>query len=359
MFYICLQAIMKKSIAARVDTNIVDEKPKDLRSRFLSTQNYRLLSAVTRFATDYVQGVLRVNDLAEMKCDELKSQELVESALCQGECRIKFSKNSKFLYCVIDSAVDVNDAAHRWNKFKFVCNNCSNDYAFNAQYEVIQLYPSVSLEDVERLCVVGFLTKYIFPIKLAYTESRTETEVPGYHNFYKIVKSIVKDKKHNEQITKIQLCTYGRDLFTETDHNCIMKSGGVDAYGDMTFELEFYPRESNMMLFLETYKDTKPLTYFYRVTKRIYNSRFDYVVYFPIKCTRYCKLCKDNKIYSNSNPVLYCSQCGFTDAMFFKDSAVLSSVKFFDECVKSKTLKSKRIFYYNMTLYKSMIKKLK
>ncbi|ACI28712.1 ME53 [Agrotis ipsilon multiple nucleopolyhedrovirus] len=353
---------MKKSVSikvpAKVNTNIGDEKPKDLRNRFLSTQNYRLLSAVSRFATDYVQGVLRVNDLVEMKCNELKGQDLVDSAVCQGECRKKFSKGAKYLFCVVDSAADVNDVTQRWNKFKLVCNTCSNDYAFNAQYEVMQLYPTVSLADVERMCEVGFLTKYIFPIKLEYTESRTETEVPGYHNFYKIVKSIVKDKKHNEQISKIQLCTYGRDLFTETDYDCAMKSG-VDAYGDMTFELEFYPRDSNMMAFLETYKDTKPLTYFYRVTKRIYSSRFDYVVYFPIKCTRYCKFCKASKIYAKNNPVLYCSQCGFTDAMFFKNSPLLSSVTFYDECVKSKTLKPKRIFYYDMALYKTMSKKLK
>ncbi|AAZ38173.1 ME53 [Agrotis segetum nucleopolyhedrovirus A] len=349
---------MKKSAIAKVNTNKSDESPKDLRSRFLSTQNYRLLSAVSRFATDYVQGILRVNDLAEMRCQELKGRELLESTSCQGECRKKFSKSAKYLYCIIDSAVNVNDPSQRWNKFKFVCNSCSNDFAFNAQYEVIQLFPTVSLEDVERLCAVGFLTKYIFPIKLEYTESKTETEVPNYHNFYKIVRSIVKDKKHNEQIIKIQLSTYGRDLFIETDHNCTMRSG-VDAYGDVTFDLEFYPRDSNMMSFLSTYKDTKPLTYFYRVTKRIYTSRFDYVVYFPIKCTRYCKLCKDSKIYMKTNPVLYCSQCGFTDAMFFQNSIMLSSVMFIDECVKSKTLKPKRIFYYDMALYKNIIKKLK
>ncbi|QAT90294.1 ME53 [Spodoptera exempta nucleopolyhedrovirus] len=352
-------ATKKKTTAvAKVNTNIVDDAPKDLRHRFLSVQNYRLLSAVLRFATDYVQGIVRVNDLAEMKCDDLKIVELLDPAYCQGECRKKFTNNAKHLYCVIDSAITFspnNDKNDNWNKFKFVCNSCSNNFAFNDQYDVIQLYPHVSLDDVERLCANGFLTKYIFPIKLDYTESTTETEVPGYHDFYKVIKTIIKEKKPYEHITKIQLRTYGRDLFTETDHDCIIRNG-VDAYGEHTYNLEFYPRDSNILKFLETYKDTKPLTFFYRVTKRIYTSRFDYVVCFPIKCYRFCNLCKSTKMYMK-NPVLYCSQCGFTDSLFFKNSAFMSNVVYLSQCVKSKTLKPKRILYYDLAMYQSLIKK--
>lgn len=349
-------AVAAKKSPSSLKGVVVDEVPKDLRSLFLSNENHRLLSAMSRFATDYVQGILRVNNLAHMKCGDLKSREQIESTVCHGECRKKFSKNTKYLYCVIDNVVDVGDASQRWNKFKLVCNNCSNDYAFNPQFDVCQLYPTVSLQDVERLCSVGFLTKYIFPINLEYTESRFDVEVPGYHNFYRKARSIVKAKKPNEQISKIQLCTYGRDLFIETDHDCLIRSA-VDSHGVSTFSLEFYPRDSRLLAFLDTYRDTKPLTYFYRVTKRVYASRFDYVVYFPIKCTRYCKLCKDTKIYMKNNPVLYCTQCGFTDAMFFKNSIFMSSVAFIESCVKSKTLKPNRILYYDMNMYKSMMNK--
>ncbi|AYN44966.1 me53 [Alphabaculovirus alterspexiguae] len=341
------------SVTAKVNTNIVDKTPKDLRHRFLSLQNYRLMSAVLRFATDYAQGILRVNDLIRMKCDDLKIVELIDPAYCQGECRKKFI-NAKFLYCVIDNAIVTFDEGDKWNKFKLVCNSCSNNFAFNDQYDVIQLYPHVSLDDVERLCASGFLTKYIFPIKLDYTETTTEIQVPGYHDFYKIFKTIVKEKKSYEQITKIQLRTYGRDLFTETDNDCIIRNG-LDTYGEHVYNFEFYPRESNMLNFLKIYKDTKPLTFFYRITKRIYTGEFDYFVYFPIKCYRFCNLCKSSKLY-NKNPVLYCSQCGFTDSFFFKNSLFMANVVYIKDCVKVKTLKPKRILYYDLTAYKNIMK---
>ncbi|AIE47739.1 me53 [Peridroma alphabaculovirus] len=356
----CFVQMSKKTVSARVNTNIPAEVPQDVRPRFLSVQNYRLLLAVTRFSTDYAQGVVRINNMQEMNCQELKTPEVLESTACQGECKKKFTRNNaKSLFCVVDKSVDLDDVARRWSKFRFMCKDCSDQYIFTEPYHVVQLYPSVGLDNIKVLCDEGFITKYVFPIKLECTEVVTQTEVPNYHDFYKVVKSIVKDKKPHEQITKLQLLTYGRVLFTETDYDCVMKST-VDPYGEMATELEFYPQHSSMMAFLPTYKDTKPLTYIYRVVKQVYSSNYDnYVVYFPIKCTLYCKLCKDNKIYLKVHPVLYCSQCGFTDALFFRKSTVMANTMFFKECVKSKTQKPRRIIYYDMVLYKTMVKKLK
>ena len=340
-------------VSAKVNTNLVDHAPKDQRKYFLSVQNQRLLMAVTRFATDYVRGILRINNLVEMKCIDLKVDDVVHPTMCDGGCKKKFARNTaKFLYCVVDKSSDED------KEFKFVCKDCSQTFIFRDQYKVIQLYPFVSLDDVHQLCEVGFLTKYIFPIKLEYTEKTHEFEKTSYHDFFKVVRSIVSTKKPFEQITQIKLRTYGRTLFTETDNDCIMKSG-LGLNGDMTFELEFYPRDSSMMTFLDVYKDTKPLTYFYSYTKRVYTSRFDYVVYFPIKCDRFCKLCRADKMYLNVHPVLYCSQCGYTDPKFFQHSQSLSSIVYFHECVKMKTQKPRRIYYYDMSTYKTLIKKLK
>ncbi|QNV47770.1 major early transcription protein 53 [Alphabaculovirus altersperidaniae] len=347
---------MKKKVAAKVDTNhgSKDKTFKDLRGRFLSNQNYQLMKYVLRFATDYVQGVVRVNDLAEMNCDDLKYPEKYKQAFCQGECGKKFNNGNKILFCVVDTEQD--DDNGDWEKFKLVCNICSNDYSYQHRYEVMQLFPTVSLGVVERLCKVGFLTKYIFPINLDYSVTTTKTEVCNYHNFYKMVKSIVREKKSNEHIVEIKLSTYGRDLFSETDDNCAIRNS-VNEYNEHVYELEFHSSPSTMLPFVQTYVDAKPLTYFYTITKRIYLSLFDYVVYFPIKCTFFCKMCKENKLYLKTHPVLYCSKCGFTDAMFFKNAQFLKSAVFLAKCVKAKTLSPTRIYYYDINEYKSYINK--
>ncbi|ABM45721.1 ME53 [Spodoptera frugiperda multiple nucleopolyhedrovirus] len=345
------------TVSAKVNTNLSpDEKPKDLRGRFLSNQNYRLMKSVLRFSSEYVQGVRRVNDLVEMKCDDTKCKEITTNAKCQGECG-KIFNNGKFLFCVYDTSAAAATASSSGEaKFKLVCNLCSNDYSYNNRYEVLQLFPTVSQQVVERLCEIGFLTKYIFPIKLNYTETQTKTEVINYHDFYKMVKSIIKEKKSNEQITEIKLSTYGRDLFVETDDFCVMRKDSNE-FNETVYELDFFPKQSSMLEFLKIYKDNKPLTYFYTVKKRVYLSIFDYAVYFPFKCVLFCKVCTKNKMYLKTHPVLYCSKCGFTDPMFFNNSAFLESTIFLAKCVKYKTMPVARIFYYDMTLYKTFIKK--
>ncbi len=98
----------------------------------------------------------------------------------------------------------------------------------------------------------------------------------------------------------------------------------------------------------------RQLTYFYNVEKMVFKQPFNYIVYFPVQCKRFCSLCSKNKMYLKHHLVLYCSQCGFTDAMFFSAKCDVSSMRFFSECVKVKTIKPKRIYYYDMTLYKKL-----
>nr|UWK31530.1 me53 [Spodoptera exigua multiple nucleopolyhedrovirus] len=349
----------KKKVSAKVNTNRDDDdsKFKDLRGRFLSNQNFQLMKYVLRFATNYVQGTYLVNDLKEMECTDLKYGEVERRTVCQGGCGKKFTGGNKLLFCVIDNNGDDDDVDDGGNeKFKVVCHVCSNDYAYKRRYEVMQLFPTVSLSVVERLCEVGFITKYIFPIDLEYTVTETRTEVCNYHNFYKMVKSIIREKKTNEHITEIKLSTYGRDLFIETDENCAMRNG-QNEYNEHVYELEFHPSPSTMIPFVQTYAEKKPLTYFYTVTKRVYLSFFDYAVCFPIKCINYCKMCKQDKLYFKINPVLYCSKCGFTDASFFKNAPFLKNTVFLAKCVKAKTLPPTRIYYYDMNLYKSYMNK--
>ncbi|QEI03418.1 ME53 [Spodoptera cosmioides nucleopolyhedrovirus] len=346
-----------KKVLAKVNTNLGsnDSKFKDLRGRFLSNQNYQLMKYVLRFATNYVQGTYLVNDLKEMDCSDLKYSEVERKTVCQGGCGKKFNGGGKLLFCVIDTeANDENGGGGE--KFRVVCHVCSNDYSYRRRYEVMQLFPTVSLGVVERLCELGFITKYIFPIDLEYTVTKTRTEVCNYHNFYKMVKSIIREKKTNEHITEIRLSTYGRDLFIETDDNCAMRNG-LNEYNEHVYELEFHSSPSTMLPFVQTYAEKKPLTYFYTVTKRVYLSFFDYAVCFPIKCTNYCKMCKQDKLYFKIHPVLYCSKCGFTDAGFFKNAPFLKTTVFLAKCVKAKTLPPTRIYYYDMNLYKAYMNK--
>jgi Baculoviridae ME53 len=357
-----LQVTMKKTIIAKVNTNVVDNSPKDLRNRFLAKENLKLLKAVTRFATDYVQGVLRVNDIAQMRQinSKISGTEAIKGTTCQGVCQKNFTRaNAKYLYVVIDSTIEVVDETKRWNKFKFVCLHCSNKYAYDAQFYVIQLYPQIALTDAELLCKLGFLTKYIFPIDLNYTTVTNTTRMEGTHDFFAFFNSIVRNKHVNEQITMVRLQTYGRDLFTETDRDVVMKSAIDVATGKVSCNLEFYPKQSTVMEFLKTYTPTKSLTYFYEVSKRIYKNSADYVIYFPIKCQTCCKLCTKNKVYNTINPVLYCSLCGFTDAMFFSKSAILGKVTFDINSVKIKSQKPSCIAYYDMADYKLLINKIK
>jgi hypothetical protein len=357
----CLQ--MKKTaryVPARVNTNIVPETPKDLRPRFLSVQNHNLLSAVSRFASDYARGTLRLNNLKVMKYAGNNRVENEMSTKCQGKCGKKFAVTCKYLYCVIDTTIDLDDPLTRWNKFLFVCRDCTFNYlrVDGDRYQVIQLYPQIKLADITRLCEFGFLTKYIFPIKLNYKIVKYQKEVQGFHDFYNAVKTIISNKKTYEQITKIELRTYGRTLFIETDNDCTMKCS-FDEPTKLTTELEFYPTESKMLNFVNTYNDQIDLSYFYVVTVCAYDTRADYDLFFTIKCELCCDLCTETKLYKNVHPILYCTKCGFTDALFFRNSKITAGLKYFKSCIKEKIKGAKCIKYYDLNEYKSHVDQLK
>nr|QBI90232.1 me53 [Trichoplusia ni single nucleopolyhedrovirus] len=333
---------------------IIQSPPKDLRPKFLSHINYCLLQSIIQFASDYVQGRLRVNNLSQMNCTDLKQEEIVEKVTC-NECLKQFRRETNFsLFCLIDNSIDIEDELKRHKKFKFICAKCHDLFQYKRQFDLFQIYPYVILEEAEILCQLGFFKCYLFNINLEYTCTTEETSVVGRHDFFGTIKELVDKKKPNEQITKILLRTYGRTLFTETDRHCIIKTTsskiGCD---DNTFKLYF--GDSKMMDFFATRGEQKLLTYFYSVEKKIYKSTFNFVLYFPVPCKRFCVLCTRHKMYLKKHIVLYCSQCGFTDAMFFtKNKLDVSAIKFHSVCVKVKTIKPKRIYYYDMNLYKKI-----
>jgi hypothetical protein len=340
-----------KKPVAKVNTNMVDLTPRDLRQRFLAKENIYLMRAVARFSSNYVQGILSIADTHQMqRVDTRLTANLKKTAMCQGKCNKSFTRQtpSKFLFAVIDLNVKIEDPATRWSKYKLVCFNCSNEYNYTEEFACIELFPNLSLRNVERLCELGFITKFIFPIDLNYTTETVTTRVLNYHNFFEQVNEIVTAKSDKEQITSIRLHTYGRDLFVETIDNVSMNIS-IDATGKTVMKLQF-GRESSMLQFVNTYSNQIMLTYFYAVTKRTYKTTYDYVVYFPIKCELVCKQCKD-KVYKKINPILYCTRCGYTDSLFFTNSALLHKVNFDANCVKTVIQKAASIVYFDVSNY--------
>nr|QGX02252.1 me53 [Mamestra configurata nucleopolyhedrovirus A] len=348
---------VKKNVTAKINTNIVPEVPRDLRRKFLSVQNYNLLVSVSRFAADYARGRLRLNNLKLLGYDNNNRVENTKMTKCQGSCDLFFGPHCKVLYCVIDLEVDLDDSATRWNKFLMMCNNCASDYKGDDRYNVLQLFPHLKLVNVERLCALGFLTKYIFPINLEYKVVKRQVPVRNYHDIYATVKSIIAEKQPYEQISEINLRTYGRTLFTDTDFDCTIKSTFQDNPDVPSAEFEFYPVESSMLKVVKTFDDRTLRDYFYEVTTRVYNTRSDYVLYYNIKCTLFCTFCTDTKLYKKTHPIMYCTKCGFTDALFFRDSNIINGIKYYKQCVVEKTKNSKCIRYYDLDLYKSLVKK--
>ncbi|QED40536.1 ME53 [Chrysodeixis includens nucleopolyhedrovirus] len=344
---------LPKKIVTKPDVD--SEKPRDLRTKFLSQVNIRLLTAVMQFASDYVHGTLKLNALSQMNCSDLKQEEIVEKTSCDL-CNEKFRRESKFLYCLADHSINPEDETKRHKKFRFICKKCSADYMYSYQYELFQMYPVILLDNLEILCQMGFLKCYIFDINLKATVTTEEFSIEGHHDYYDVIQRIVASKKQNERITKLELRTYGNTLFLETNQNCGMQLR-IDSTPDKKiYDITFGPYESSMMRFFEKGQQ-RELTYFYNVEKQVYSQPFNYVVYFPVQCKRFCSLCTKHKMYLKHHLVLYCSQCGFTDSMFFNAKTHkidLSKMKFFYECVKVKTIKPKRIYYYDMTLYKKL-----
>nr|AOL56588.1 ME53 [Chrysodeixis includens nucleopolyhedrovirus] len=333
---------------------IIQTPPKDLRPKFLSHINYCLLQTIIQFASDYVQGRLKVNNLSQMNCKDLKQEEIVEKATC-NECSTQFKRETNFsLFCLIDNSIDIEDELKRHKKFKFICSKCYDLFKRKRQFDLFQIYPYVILEEAETLCEMGFFKCYLFDINLEHTCITEETSVVGRHDFFGTVKDIVDKKKPNEQITKIQLRTYGRTLFTETDRYCIIKTTsskiGCD---DNTFK--FYFGDSKMMDFFVGMGEQKLLTYFYSVEKRYIKVILISYSIFLCRVNDIAFFALDIKYISKKHLVLYCSQCGFTDAMFFSKNKIdVSALKFYSVCVKVKTIKPKRIYYYDMNLYKKI-----
>nr|WRQ96247.1 me53 [Mamestra configurata nucleopolyhedrovirus A] len=347
---------VKKNVTAKINTNIVPEVPKDLRRKFLSVQNYNLLVSVSRFAADYARGRLRLNNLALMGYDNSNRVENIKVTKCQGSCNLFFGPSCKILHCVIDLDVDLDDASVREKKFLMMCNNCASDYKGDDRYDVLQLFPHLKLVNVERLCELGFLTKYIFPINLDYKIVKRQVPARNYHDIYAMVKSIIAEKKTNEQISEINLRTYGRTLFTDTDFDCTIKSTFQDNPDVPSAEFEFYPVESSMLKVVKTFDDRTLRDYFYEVTTRVYDTRADYVLYYNIMCKIFCTFCTETKLYDKIHPVLYCTKCGFTDAFYFRNSNIINGIKYYKQCVVEKTKNSKCIRYYDLDLYKKLLK---
>ncbi|QYC92693.1 Major early transcription protein 53 [Trabala vishnou gigantina nucleopolyhedrovirus] len=332
---------------------VFDDQPQDLRPYFLSEENLHLMSATMRFAKQYVSGAYKLNNLALMNCSDLKrASDCLLNTACD-KCKRDFKHfPAPELFCVIYKRNLVENETNSHNKFKLICGTCYRSLIKNDNTKIcIQLFPKLLLSAIEDLCRYNFITKYLFHIDLEYKLEdklfRDETR-----DVYVTFKDIVINKKPNEQIQKISLLTYEKTLFSETIQDCSL----VHDNGKNVLQLKEDDR-SAMVAFASQHEFLN-LTYFYKVTKRVYTNRqFDYTAYFAKPFLGYnkrlaCGKCK-SKFYKN-NPILYCSKCGFMNRMHFVhrlDKFEPIAIQYYPECVKAHKTRQYCIMYYDLTLY--------
>nr|WUR10835.1 ME53 [Calliteara abietis nucleopolyhedrovirus] len=374
---------------------------QELHIKFLSFEQVKLMKALMRFATDYVTGNYKLNNLALMNCGNLKrNTEYVFNSMCD-KCKKEFRHfvaETRELHCVINTKVSVETE----NNFKLICGKCCRIFNKNigkcnsgnainmavattkiaaaqnvatkqssssssssssppSTWVTYQLFPRLTLDTVETLCKVNFVTKYLFNI-----ERRSKRQKVIYQDRIRDVTQslddIVASKLDNECIVKISLLTYEKVIFTETLNDCAIE------YKNGAAVVNFAPPEPSSTpggfhdkpcaRFSKNYT-FQSLTYFYEIEKIVFeNIECNYTVYFarpfiPYNKRGNCSKCR--KKFYKSNIILYCSKCGFTNRMHYTlpiDNVDPSSMLYFPECVKAIKNKLFCIVYYDMVLYK-------
>ncbi|QWO71543.1 ME53 [Orgyia pseudotsugata single capsid nuclopolyhedrovirus] len=344
------------SVVPLAQARFDDTQPRDMRPFFLTSEQIKLMNATMRFAADYVRGVYKLNNLKLMNCGDLKRvNECVLSPKCD-KCKKEFRSIARAeLYCIVNKKNMIETESNCHNKYKLVCGACRRSLnADNLNLIIYQLYPKLTLVDVEALCRYNFITKYIFKIEPNCEPEKTIFQDHIRH-VYKSFCDIVHNKAPNEQIVKVTMLTYEKPLFSEDSNGCyMMHENGKNV-------LQFAQATSNMLEFIKTHTFLA-LTYFYQVDKLVYeNKNCEYTAFFSKPFTYYnkrleCNKCK-SKFYKN-NIILFCSKCGFMNRMHFTaklDKISPLEMYYFPECVKALKNKLYCVLYYDMVLYKRKI----
>ncbi|ACO53465.1 Me-53 [Euproctis pseudoconspersa nucleopolyhedrovirus] len=342
-------------------TPLFDAEPQDLRPYFINKENIKLMSALAKFAVDYVKGVYKLNDLVLMNCETLKhGTDCIMNDVCCDTCKKEFRKIIEpELYCLIYKMdLNKNETSGR-NKYKLVCGECAvavSDVESPVVRKAIinQIYPILTLNSVQELCRHGFITKYVFKIDADDYVIEKKVFRDTTRNVYKSFCDIIRNKPDNEQIVSIKLLTYEKTLLNETSDHCF-----ISCENDKKI-LRFRQSSSSMLSFVENH-NFAALTHFYEVEKIVYaNKNYDYVVYFAKPFFGYnkrlnCNKCK-TKFYK-SNIILYCSRCGFMNRMHFDpkiDGVAVDRMTFYPQCVRAKRNKYNCIIYYDTNVYNNI-----
>ncbi|AIU41255.1 me-53 [Sucra jujuba nucleopolyhedrovirus] len=342
-----------------IDNPVFGSAPIDLRPYFLNKQILLLMMGILKYARNYISSAYSLNDCKMMNCDKLKKSKSLECVNACDNCNENFCDMPQpvELYLEIDEKhlLETSDLS-RQSKYRMVCRVCARKRQQSQQtakpFATFQLFPCLTMETAEQLCVFSFVTKYLFPVDLSYTTN--ECVLPKrdelQFNVYESFKDALLAKSVNEQITKISVVTYEETLLSETLDGCHLK------YENGKIVLGFEPEHSRMLQFVKTHKFNKNLSYFYYVYKRVYKTfDCDYVLYF---CKPYftepvrCKKCKNKYLKNNKDKlILYCSRCGFVNRLnLVGDDAIPKNVKFQAACVKVYKTKRYCIVYYDCSL---------
>ncbi|AKN80620.1 ME53 [Perigonia lusca single nucleopolyhedrovirus] len=323
---------------------------RDVRDRFISHENVRLMQAIMVFAYDYVRGIAKINNLHLMSCDDLKSKELMTTTNCD-KCKGKFVGYKLFL--LVNTKIIETTAVNCHNKFKFLCEKCYLQLKDDADYSFCQLFPKITFQTMETLCADRFITKYIFNINPYDYKNTRMVYKDTIHDVRKSLNQIVANKLPHEQITKVIMRTYEKALYEET-------------YEDFSidYKLNFeFDKSSGLDTFVNQHV-FKNLTYFYEVQKRVYTNEksYNYIAFFAKPFFGYnkrasCVKCKD-KFLNKRHIILYCSNCGFVNRLHFqmdKDGIDVNKIEFIENCVLAVRTKLSCLIYYDFNMYEKEI----
>ncbi|BAC67277.1 ME53 [Adoxophyes honmai nucleopolyhedrovirus] len=294
---------------------------KDLRWQFLANQNYYLMCALLDFADQYISGRYHVTNSNRMSIVRHKKPDFIITTSCDI-CFKPFKRSqSRKLYCRSVKSIVAKNRSTALKKFSLHCFDCYLKQNLDDNFDYYELYPRLHLSVVEELCTINFVNCYMFNIDLTYVETKT-TIKEFSQDVFECFQSIVYNKKSNEQIVNIKICTLENTLVNEhADGYFVQKD--EDPWCDETRAslIKVIPNESNIVNFLKNHVHFN-LTYYYEVYKKVYNTNFDYDILTVIPLVMLeCNKCS-SKIYKKKYIILYCASCGFTNPWRFPVRAV-------------------------------------
>ncbi|AAP85756.1 me53 [Adoxophyes orana granulovirus] len=228
----------------------------------------------------------------------------IESINCHN-CNASFKRLKESQYIFIFAIVnDYNDTTD--DVLKFCCLKCCKIEKNNLM-EVIELYPTLTLQNVNKLMYYGMLKKFMFDFHDSDQVSYKKYVISS--SLSAVLDQMFLEKQNNEEIIRLSLRRNNQIVAEDFLHD--LRVDYCDKYNfekDLSINKEFVEAvdaHCNLNVYhLDVYYKT-------------YNLYSPFVVQFNRNNLNECAYCV-NKINKETNhPILHCSLCGATDPNYF------------------------------------------